>query len=698
MVKAGYALTEGEAPMVAEIVRELDGLPLAIELAAARMGMLDAQTILDRLPRRFALLSSGPRDATARQRTLRGAIEWSWQLLQPWEQVALAQCSVFRGGFTLEAAEEVLSLPSSAPATLDVLQALHDKSLLRSYSVNDSEPTGPAHGATPPRTNRFGLYESIREFSREKLEESGDLDATLERHAAYYLALGARGVEADRGEPRAVQKLTLEFDNLLAVHRRALGGASVAHHRAALRAMDALDAVLWARGPGDLLLSLLEATLAREAPPSCALLVGRIRVRRAAVRVMQRQLPDARADAESALSIARGSGDALLEGRALNILGTVEWAAGRPTDALARFEQAAEAARRSGSREYEARVLNNLGGSLMDLRRLDDARDRFVEALGLYDHVLGLHQSSTVVHLNLSLLLQEQGHLEEAAAHLKSVELTPPTVRLRAMISWGWGTLRHEQGELREALTHYEAAIRDFRGVSDLAYEGFCLAAIGAVLAESDRVRQAEEAFDLASALPPITTASAGIDMLALHRGHHDLALARACEGAGDATSATRHRAAAARRLRALQDASRSSWEVRFAERLLTRAVGLSAGSPGLDSIEAAPPGAMLMVGRAGRWFRPPLGDRVDLPRRYSLRRLLLVLANHRLDAPGKALSVEALLREVYPGERFAVARSAAMRVHNGLSRLRALGLRDVILSESDGYLLDPKVPAQVES
>src|SRR5207249_882344 len=129
--RPGYTLKDSEAPFVAQIVRALDGLPLAIELAAARMGVLGAGQIVARLGNRFELLASRRLDASARHATLRSAIDWSWELLSPTEQRALMQCSVFRGGFSMEAAEAVVSLPAGAEpdSVLDAMSLLRDRSL-----------------------------------------------------------------------------------------------------------------------------------------------------------------------------------------------------------------------------------------------------------------------------------------------------------------------------------------------------------------------------------------------------------------------------------------------------------------------------------------------------------------------------------------------------------------------------------------
>src|SRR5262249_22847549 len=148
-------------------------------------------------------------DVTARQLTLRGAIDWSWDLLSEPEREALARCSVFRGGFSLEAAEAVLGAPSVG----DLVEAPVGKSLVRR-----SEPEAL------PRELRFGRYESIRDYAAERLDASGAEGDALGRHAAYYLAEGER-LAAGLGGPdvvACVARLRLETDNLLATHQRAL--------------------------------------------------------------------------------------------------------------------------------------------------------------------------------------------------------------------------------------------------------------------------------------------------------------------------------------------------------------------------------------------------------------------------------------------------------------------------------------------
>jgi predicted ATPase len=180
LVRPDYALAN-DAPVVASIVRALDGLPLAIELAAARMSLMSAGALLGRLDRRFELLCAD-RAAGGPPRTLRAAIDWSWSLLDDWEQAALRQCSVLRGGFTVDAAEAIVDLSPCprAPNVLDAIQSLRDKSLV--YLAP------PAEQLSDPR---LGLYETIRSYAAEKLEASGELEAAQERHAAHFLDAAA---------------------------------------------------------------------------------------------------------------------------------------------------------------------------------------------------------------------------------------------------------------------------------------------------------------------------------------------------------------------------------------------------------------------------------------------------------------------------------------------------------------------------
>jgi predicted ATPase/class 3 adenylate cyclase len=206
-----FALTERNAPVVAEITARLDGLPLAIELAATRTKVLTPTEILSRLRRRLQLLTSGPRSLPERQRTLRAAIAWSYDLLDPVERRLFARLSVFTGGWTLASAEAVCDPDELGLDALDGLASLVDKSLLRRV-----EPPG--------QPSRFSMLETIREFGLEQLEASGDLAPVQRRHAEHFLRLATEAephlVAEDQGT--WLDRCELEHANLRAALRWAV--------------------------------------------------------------------------------------------------------------------------------------------------------------------------------------------------------------------------------------------------------------------------------------------------------------------------------------------------------------------------------------------------------------------------------------------------------------------------------------------
>jgi predicted ATPase len=188
--RPGFALTAATAPAVAELCHRLDGLPLALELAAARVKLLPPPALLARLDRRLAVLTGGRRDAPARQQTLQAAIAWSHALLTPTERALFRRLAVFAGGCTLATAEAVADAGGAGPPldVLDGLASLVDKSLLR--------PAAPAGTEAESAEPRFGMLETIREYALERLVESGEAEALQGQHAGAYLALAEQAAPA----------------------------------------------------------------------------------------------------------------------------------------------------------------------------------------------------------------------------------------------------------------------------------------------------------------------------------------------------------------------------------------------------------------------------------------------------------------------------------------------------------------------
>ena len=227
-VLPGFALTPDNAAAVAQVCRHLDGIPLALELAAARVRLLRVEQIAARLDDRFALLVGGGRATNPRQRTLRGLIDWSHDLLSPPEKRLLRRLSVFAGGFTMAAAEALSDLeiagdleaagdPEGDGSVLDTLEKLADKSLV-------------VAGRSAGHEARYSLHETIRHYGLEKLNEAGETAAAHERHAAYYYRLLEDALPRTDYDDRWFERLVwleTEYANWSAVLDRALDKGAV---------------------------------------------------------------------------------------------------------------------------------------------------------------------------------------------------------------------------------------------------------------------------------------------------------------------------------------------------------------------------------------------------------------------------------------------------------------------------------------
>jgi len=338
------------ASAVAEICRRLDGLPLAVELAAAWVRLLPPPALLARLERRLPLLVGGPHDLPARQRTMRDTIAWSYRLLDAREQRLLRRLCVFVAGCTAEAAEAVCA--DGEPAVLAGLAALVDRSFLRQQAdarADDAEP-------------RLIILETLREFGLEQLEASGEADAVRRRHAGYYLVLTEAAGAGLRG-PDGVAwgaRLEREHDNV----RAALSWAQASGNgETALRLSGALWRFWSERGHLTEGRRWLREALRHPGYPGPTVLAARAMALTGAAQLAVDQGDFAEAETRSAeaVALARECGSPKDLTIALNIRGRLARERGDYQDALAFHEEALAVARAQGDRPGEAEALTGLG-------------------------------------------------------------------------------------------------------------------------------------------------------------------------------------------------------------------------------------------------------------------------------------------------------------------------------------------------
>lgn len=336
----GFRLGRDVAPAVADICRRLDGIPLAIELATARLRALSPSTIARGLSQHLSLLSGGARIALPRHRTLEASIEWSHHLLSGEEQVAYRRLAVFAGSFTAEDAEEVCA-PDRHDA-LDLLARLVDRSLVE---------------LVPGSETRYRLLETIRQHAWRRLVEAGEADTIRDRHLARYVAVAERaGPELERGAVAAwLPRLEADIDNLRAAMDWALASGQAG---ACLR----MAAELWlfwlVRGRWREIKRRLEVALsATEADPGMR---ARALVAGATVCQYSGELRAAGSFAEEAVALARGAHDRTVLGRALCWLGLSRaWT--DPPSARPHLAEAIELTRDTGDSIFLARSLLGLG-------------------------------------------------------------------------------------------------------------------------------------------------------------------------------------------------------------------------------------------------------------------------------------------------------------------------------------------------
>lgn len=481
LAQPGFALTAENAAAVTRICRGLDGVPLAIELAAGRLPLLQPEEIASRLDERLATVSAPVRGLPDRQRTLRAVMDWSYDLLPEGEQALFRRLGVFAGGFVLDSAAHVSELEPGE--MLGLLDGLVRRSLVRAED----------HGGH----TRYRLLEVVRRYALERLEEAGEDAEAGARHARWCVSVAEEAEDALTGGEGEVERLAVleaEHDNFRAALRWALGPGADPH--LAQRLAGAL-ARFWELG-GNVAegRAWLQAAVDGGGPPSPPR--AKALLRAAVFARIQGDYPGSRRLAEEALRVVREIGDELGEASSLTALGGVAWSSGErarslSTDSLALgrllrqtrgitdsvselgvlvwesgdrsdvralHEQGLEIARRCGDERAEAESLLWLGNTDVAAGEPAGARARYEEALPRF-RALGDRRRVADVLSNLALVAHAEGDPEGAAElHAESLGLRRQVGHRRgiAVSCLNLGELAHARGRPEEARALFEEA------------------------------------------------------------------------------------------------------------------------------------------------------------------------------------------------------------------------------------------------
>ena len=485
--RSEFRVTTENAVAIVELCRGLDGLPLAIELAAARLSLLSPEAVLERLGNRLALLTGGARDLPDRQRTLRATLEWSYGLLDASERSLFARLSVFVGGFTLEAAEAVVGGASEAEV-LEYISALVDKSLVRQQETIQHEP-------------RFTMLETVREYALERLEESGELERMRRGHANYYLELAEESERASQGSLQGVwlERLETEYDNL----RAALGWSlsPQGDTEMGLQLTGALSHFWYVRGHHSESRMWLQSALERGSDATA----GRAKVLVGAGRLawFQGELARSNTLLKESLTLYRNLGDDVGAAWALLCLGRTEISRGKRERGEAHAEESLVLLREQGNLWAIARALMVLGAGALSEGNVSEATAKFQESLAICQDL----KNAEGVALSL-LYLGRAAHLRGDQA--RSNTLLKESLALFkdlgdsrgvAEVLLELGRVAHAQGNEVRATELCQESLLLSRKLGDKSYIAFSLTALAGVSQTRGQAERAARLFGAAERL-----------------------------------------------------------------------------------------------------------------------------------------------------------------------------------------------------
>jgi predicted ATPase len=404
-VDPAFELNDENIEAVRHVCERLDGLPLAIELAAARTKLLPPRALSARLDRRLDLLTSGPGDRPARQQTLRATLEWSHELLTEAQKTLFARLAVFRGGWTLDGAQAVCS--NGSDDVFDGLAGLVDDNLVRRVPRPD-EP-------------RFAMLETIAGYAHELLRAADEAESIAQRHGEHVLALCEEAAPLLlAGDPATFARLDDEYENLRAAldHLAATGDVD-----SEVRILQATWNYFTVRGHLRELRRLLEGAVARADGPSTTRARAAAQIHCAAAAYRQGDLARAREVTEEALALFRELGDEDEIGRCIGTLGNIAVGERELDRAIQLYEQAAALADETGNKSRLAVILANLG-SIAGQRDDAEASADYAQRAAALQRELGERDSLAVSLHNLGRAQLSLGRLGEADASLgESLEI-----------------------------------------------------------------------------------------------------------------------------------------------------------------------------------------------------------------------------------------------------------------------------------
>jgi predicted ATPase/transcriptional regulator with XRE-family HTH domain len=553
----GFAVTNANAPSVVQVCHQLDGIPLAIELAAARVKLLQVEQIAERLDDRFQLLTGGSRTALPRHQTLAALIDWSYDLLSKPERVLLGRLSVFAGGWTLEAAEAVCAntvgadlgvgpgagagehtagehagspLPLDETVVADIRISPDDILDLLTQLVNKSLVLAERRQGEEAR---YRMLETIRQYALEKLTTSGEADAVRRRHAAYYLALAEAVVPSNPVPFARYDRMQPERDNLRAAltwSHSATGSAELGL-RLAWAMWEALEGEHWSERRG-----WMEGALAHaEAEgPDSPQVRARVLFELGFGLGMASDYVAAQARLADSLKLFQELGDLKSSAEALNRLGWLAREHGDATTARLRLEESLALCQELGDKAGIASALLTLGE--VAVMQEDPARATALveESLALLRHLGDTHGIAWAFN-HLGHVAQLQGKYEQATRlHEESLTLLrkiDPEYIGVPEANHSLGETALAWGDAALAATHFRESVKLSRHLGVPKFQAWCLAGVAALDEEPER---AAWLWDAAEALRQ----SIGVREAPASRATRERLIAQACEQLGEAAFA----------------------------------------------------------------------------------------------------------------------------------------------------------------